>query len=171
MDSLGTRMAYLEQSIREKCQENWLAKTARKIDKTKPELDCKYYEVGKYGCSTSRNYKTRRKYKRKKYKPIRRYDYIRQGIKKKYYRPKKYMRRKNYQNKKSCTCFNCGEIGHISTNCKKPRKIPGKNINNTFCYKITEEQEQVEYQLQDDDILYISDDEIFTDNEYIDTKN
>ncbi|QZH55166.1 coat protein [chicory mosaic cavemovirus] len=157
LDSIGTRITYLHQSIKDRCTEYWLTKQAdklRKQQKYQNKLDCNYYEVGKYGCNTSYKKPYKKKKYIRKYKPIKRKSYTPTKYKK-YYRPKKFMKRKTY-NKKQCTCFNCGEEGHKSYQCKKPKNIKERIINNLVCYEIdSEELEDREFIIEPEDIIYI----------------
>ncbi|QIE08169.1 coat protein [Epiphyllum virus 4] len=151
LDSIGTRMTYLQNSINDQCNKNWLTKSARKIQKS-ARLDCNYYGVGKYGCKAiTKPYKQRYKFKRR-YIPIKR-KYLNTYKKQRYFRPKQYFNKR----KSKCKCYNCGQEGHISTNCKN-KKIKTK-INNINCYEFNTMNEQLEFEIDDEDIIYITDSE------------
>lgn len=156
LDSIGSRITYLWESITDRCETDRLNKQAKRLQKS-IKLDCKYFEVGRYGCDN---------YKRKKYKKQKRYIPIKRRYKPnkfmKYYRPKNKIKR----NKSTCKCYNCGEAGHISPNCKKPKKA-NKIINNIECIEFNGEEEQYEFEINEDDTIYI---EQFnnTDEEYDD---
>nr|UYE92288.1 Coat protein/Movement Protein [Sweet potato collusive virus] len=152
LDSLGSRITYLFESITARCEQDRMNKIAKKTMK----LDCGYYEVGQYGCKT-KNYKKKTYKKRKKrYIPIYRKNKPKPWMK--YYRPKNKIKR----NKKPCTCYNCGEVGHISPNCKKPKKS-NKTINNIEMVEFIGDQEELEFIINDNDIIYIE--------QIIDTEN
>nr|AAA79871.1 ORF I [Cassava vein mosaic virus] len=153
LDSIGARMTYLQEFISDKCKENWTQKQARKIQLSK-NLDCSYYEVGKYGCKQIRPHKRKRYYK--KYIPIKR-KYFNKKRYKKYYRPKKFLKRKNPH--KACKCYNCGEEGHISPNCKKPKKKTRINNLEALEFKNTE-MENLEFETNKNDIIWVEEIEV-----------
>lgn len=90
LDSIGSRVTYLEESINQWCNENWMAKATNRYRKTK--LDCNYYETGKYGCKEGNSRRNRRNSRKpKKYIIIKRKNWKPRYRNKKYFRPKSKM--------------------------------------------------------------------------------
>ncbi len=116
-DNLGSRIRFLNTRLTDICIQKNLIKKSRNIT----EICCEKTEMPtQWGCSQP--------YKRKKksYKKEKRYKKY-NNFKKKYRKPgRKYYKRKNKNQRKQldkskCKCWNCGELGHISTDCKKKK--------------------------------------------------
>lgn len=140
-DSLGERISYLKTWHKNYCMNRENRKQVNKAMK-KVDYCCDLYEPPKIGCKEERikkYYKRKNKsYRKKKYKKVKPY---KRQIGRKYF-----IKRKDYKklptNPKTCRCYNCNKIGHMSKDCKEKR-----NTNNKYNpYNNYIELEIIEYE-------------------------
>ena len=126
--TFGGRIRLLERELSRICTQYATFKRSRKIS----ELYCDTYDKpNQWGCKKEyqKRKSSKEKFSRKRYKKYKKFSKKNIKPKRRYFKRKPY--NKNKFDKKKCTCWNCGEEGHKSPECTKPKKV--RNIFAEFC--------------------------------------